>query len=147
MKYSTFSRLTSASTICFSAWWGSEALWCRKWERVSLSRKKSFSLKPRKKTHRSTESTNYDIYHNPTMIKKMKTWLIGRLILMPGLAAVFPAWYSVKFNVFTTILYYYILLSLPCETSCKISPEWLLSILTIPVQELHDLMLNDNHNM
>lgn len=43
----TFSRLTSASTICFNAWWGSEALWCRKWESVSLSRKKSFNLKPR----------------------------------------------------------------------------------------------------
>lgn len=49
LRRCTFSRLTSASTICFSAWRGSEALWCRKWERVSSSRKKSFSLKPKKK--------------------------------------------------------------------------------------------------
>lgn len=56
-KNSTFSRLTSASTICFRAWRGSEALWCRKWERVSSSRKKSFSLKPVYEKYKSNAST------------------------------------------------------------------------------------------
>lgn len=127
--YSTFSRLTSASTICFSAWWGSEALWWRKWERVSSSRKKSFSLKPRENREALTQPS---VKHKRLLKKDV---FIYWLILIPRLAAVFPVWHTVKFNWAANHFF----IQWSCETSHKILPiRWLLTFLTILTRKFPD---------